>query len=131
MVLLPLWRNIIACMCGLLYPRATEQPNITPQLYLALLFQCSCRCAVDSLICMLPLILIPTFTVLLIYEYLITIGEEAKYFWKRKSTGASAIFFLNRYVPLTFNVLGFASYAFMSDQVRRFENSSGSVSLIT
>ncbi|KAI1783013.1 hypothetical protein LXA43DRAFT_1103123 [Ganoderma leucocontextum] len=45
--------------------------------------------------------------VVFIYEYFITIGEEAKYFWNRKLTGASALFFLNRYVPLTFDL---ASY---------------------
>lgn len=54
-----------------------------------------------------------------IWEYFITISEEAKYFWKRKLTGASAIFFLNRYVPLTLYVLDFAGYASMSDEVSR------------
>lgn len=69
-------------------------------------------------------------TVVFIYEYLITIGEEAKYFWKQKSTGASALFFLNRYVPLTLYVLGFVGYASMSDQVRHF-NTMNPVSCTT
>lgn len=51
------------------------------------------------------------------YEYFITLGEEAKYFWKRKVTGASAIFFLNRYILLIFYALGFTGYASLSDQV--------------
>ncbi|KAM5541388.1 hypothetical protein V8D89_004942 [Ganoderma adspersum] len=41
--------------------------------------------------------------VALFYEYFITISEEVKYFWKRKLTGASILFFLNRYLPLTFS----------------------------
>ena len=56
-----------------------------------------------------------------IYEYLITISEEAKYFWKRKLTGASAVFLLNRYVPLTLHVLELASFASLSDQVCYFK----------
>ncbi len=69
---------------------------------------------------MLPLNVLPRRTpVLFIYEYFITIGEEVKYFWARKWTGASALFFLNRYVPFTLYVMEFASYASMSDQVCR------------
>ncbi|KAI1783681.1 hypothetical protein LXA43DRAFT_1067438 [Ganoderma leucocontextum] len=54
--------------------------------------------------------------VVFIYEYFTTISEEAKYFWNRKLTGASALFFLNRYVPLLGYTLSFAGYASMSDQ---------------
>lgn len=52
-----------------------------------------------------------------IYEYFITIGEEAKYFWGRKLNGAGAIFFMNRYLPLTVYMLEFVSYASISDLV--------------
>ncbi|KAM5541391.1 hypothetical protein V8D89_004945 [Ganoderma adspersum] len=55
-------------------------------------------------------------SVVFMYEYFITVGEEAKYFWKHKVTGASAIFFLNRYIPLTFYALDFTGFASMSDQ---------------
>ncbi|KAI1783674.1 hypothetical protein LXA43DRAFT_1067435 [Ganoderma leucocontextum] len=55
--------------------------------------------------------------VVFIYEYFITVSEEAKYFWNRKMTGASTLFFLNRYVPLTWYALQLASYASMSNQL--------------
>ncbi|EJF58084.1 hypothetical protein BD309DRAFT_865887, partial [Dichomitus squalens] len=50
-----------------------------------------------------------------IYEYLITIADEAQYFWKGKPTGATVLFFLNRYVSLCWYVVQFASYASVSD----------------
>ncbi|KAM5536328.1 hypothetical protein V8D89_010020 [Ganoderma adspersum] len=56
-------------------------------------------------------------SIVFIYEYFLTISEEAKYFWTRKFTGAGAVFFLNRYVPLTLYALEFASYASMLDQI--------------
>ncbi|KAI0788066.1 hypothetical protein C8Q74DRAFT_1196326, partial [Fomes fomentarius] len=40
--------------------------------------------------------------VLLLYEYLITISAEVDLFWRRKWTGASVLFFLNRYVSLLY-----------------------------
>ena len=55
--------------------------------------------------------------VIFIYEYFITLSTEVKYFWGRKLTGATALFFLNRYVPLILNVLGMISFATMSDKV--------------
>ncbi|KAM5541383.1 hypothetical protein V8D89_004937 [Ganoderma adspersum] len=55
-------------------------------------------------------------SVVLIYEYFLTIDEEVKYFWKRKFTGASAVFFLNRYIPLTSNLLAFTGFAPMSNK---------------
>ena len=58
-----------------------------------------------------------SFTVVFIYEYLITIGSETQYFWGRKKTGATVLFFLNRYASLVWYVLQFASYANMSDSV--------------
>ena len=65
-----------------------------------------------------------------IYEYCITIGEEAKYFWKQNFTGASALFFLNRYVLLTLYILGFVNNAFTSDEVCYF-NTNDPVSCTT
>ena len=40
------------------------------------------------------------FTVLLVYEYIITFGQDVQLFWRRKWSGATALFFLNRYLPL-------------------------------
>ncbi|KAI0735816.1 hypothetical protein C8Q76DRAFT_792320 [Earliella scabrosa] len=42
---------------------------------------------------------------LLLYEYLITFHEEKKLFWRRKWSGASVLFFMNRYAPLLYNIL--------------------------
>ncbi|KAI0368247.1 hypothetical protein BV20DRAFT_1054221 [Pilatotrama ljubarskyi] len=38
--------------------------------------------------------------VLLAYHFLCTLDEEVDYFWRRKFTGARALFLLNRYLPL-------------------------------
>ena len=37
---------------------------------------------------------------LIIFESLITIGQEVKYFWSGKVTGAAVLFYLNRYLTL-------------------------------
>ena len=37
---------------------------------------------------------------LIIFESLITIGQEVKYFWSGKVTGAAILFYLNRYLTL-------------------------------
>ena len=37
---------------------------------------------------------------LLAFEYLITFGQEVELLWKRKLTGASVLFFFNRYLIL-------------------------------
>ena len=42
-----------------------------------------------------------------IYEYAITLGQEIEMFWKKKFTGATALFLLNRYllmIDFTFNI---------------------------
>ncbi|KAI0788054.1 hypothetical protein C8Q74DRAFT_1255522 [Fomes fomentarius] len=39
---------------------------------------------------------------LFLYEYLITLAEEVNLFWKRRWTGATLLFFLNRYAPLLY-----------------------------
>lgn len=42
--------------------------------------------------------------VIILYEYIITIGKEVQLFWNRKVTGASVLFFLNRYIVLGLNL---------------------------
>ena len=37
-------------------------------------------------------------TALVFYEYAITLGQEIDMFWKRKFTGATVLFMLNRYL---------------------------------
>ncbi|RPD69111.1 hypothetical protein L226DRAFT_575891 [Lentinus tigrinus ALCF2SS1-7] len=44
-------------------------------------------------------------TTFLVYEYLITFGQEVKLFWRGKWTGASILFFLNRYLALISYIL--------------------------
>lgn len=57
----------------------------------------------------------------LIYDYVITIGQEVELFWTMQLTGASVLFFANRYITLLFNILGLAALApFSSTQVRAF-----------
>ena len=41
---------------------------------------------------------------LIIYEYVITIGDEVELFWKQKRTLASALFLINRYLVLIYNL---------------------------
>ncbi|TFK85359.1 hypothetical protein K466DRAFT_622302, partial [Polyporus arcularius HHB13444] len=41
----------------------------------------------------------------LVYEYIITFGQEVNLFWRGKWTGASALFFLNRYLALISYIL--------------------------
>ncbi|KAH9943180.1 uncharacterized protein BXZ73DRAFT_97233 [Epithele typhae] len=42
---------------------------------------------------------------LLAYDFAITFGQEVDLFWKRKTTLSSALFILNRYIPLTVNMI--------------------------
>ena len=51
------------------------------------------------------------------YEYLITIEDEVLYFWKRRFTGASVLFFLNRYLRLMFYISEFVFWASLSTPV--------------
>ncbi|KAL1942950.1 hypothetical protein VTO73DRAFT_4621 [Trametes versicolor] len=51
----------------------------------------------------------------LTYEILITFDREVALVWRRKFTGASVLFFLNRYLPILVNVLNLASSARMTD----------------
>ncbi|CAL1698806.1 unnamed protein product [Somion occarium] len=44
-------------------------------------------------------------TTLLIFDYLLTLSEEIKCIWKRKFTGVTILFFINRYVTLMYRIL--------------------------
>ncbi|KAH9939055.1 uncharacterized protein BXZ73DRAFT_76201 [Epithele typhae] len=48
-------------------------------------------------------------TVLVMYEYLVTLSDEVEYFWKRKFSGASILFFANRYITLAYLLFSLAS----------------------
>ena len=44
-------------------------------------------------------------TVLAFYEYAITVDREVELFWKRKISGATALFFANRYLIIMYSAL--------------------------
>ncbi|KAI0740460.1 hypothetical protein C8Q76DRAFT_194623 [Earliella scabrosa] len=44
-------------------------------------------------------------TSIIIYDFLITFPNEVNSFWRSKWTGATMLFFLNRYVPLLSTVV--------------------------
>ena len=52
------------------------------------------------------------------YEYVITFDREVQLFWRGKWTGASILFFLNRYLGLLSPVLTALELVRMSDKVR-------------
>ncbi|EIW53058.1 uncharacterized protein TRAVEDRAFT_107339, partial [Trametes versicolor FP-101664 SS1] len=52
------------------------------------------------------------------YEYAITLDSEVRLIWRRKITGASIIFFLNRYLLVLQNALTVASFWPISTSVR-------------
>ncbi|KAM5541338.1 hypothetical protein V8D89_004892 [Ganoderma adspersum] len=47
---------------------------------------------------------------LVIYEYLVTFGTEVQLFWGREVTGASVLFFVNRYMRLFYVLSALRSY---------------------
>ncbi|KAI0631851.1 hypothetical protein C8Q77DRAFT_1228907 [Trametes polyzona] len=55
---------------------------------------------------------------LIFSEYLITFDSEVQLIWRRKVTGASVLFFLNRYIMLFQNAITIASYWSIPDLVR-------------
>ncbi|KAI0334642.1 hypothetical protein GY45DRAFT_1343340 [Cubamyces sp. BRFM 1775] len=58
----------------------------------------------------------------LTYEYLITFDREVALFWWRKPTGASVLFFTNRYLPLLINVLNLSiSVRICNDYVKALQ----------
>ena len=44
-----------------------------------------------------------------IYDYIITLGQEIEMFWMRKFTGATALFLLNRYLVVLDYVFNIAT----------------------
>ena len=56
--------------------------------------------------------------VFVFWEYAITFSDEVEMFWKRRFSGASALFFVNRYVVLSVNILNLIGYATLPDRVR-------------
>ena len=48
---------------------------------------------------------------------MITFGREVNLFWTHKYTGASVLFFANRYVTLAWNLMGLAQFGHISEQV--------------
>ena len=40
------------------------------------------------------------------YEYIVTFSTEVQLFWAREVTGASVLFFINRYMLLVYALLG-------------------------
>ncbi len=51
------------------------------------------------------------------YEYVISFDDEVRLVWRRKITGASVIFFLNRYLLVLQSVITVASYWPVSNPV--------------
>ncbi|KAI0660005.1 hypothetical protein C8Q70DRAFT_913775, partial [Cubamyces menziesii] len=54
---------------------------------------------------------------LIFYEYGITINSEVRLIWRRKVTGASILFVLNRYIMIMDNIVTLASFPAMSNRV--------------
>ena len=55
------------------------------------------------------------------YEYLLTLDQEVNLFWRRKLTGASVLYFLNRYLLLLLYAMETSSPVFSrtaSEKVR-------------
>ena len=56
-------------------------------------------------------------TVLLFYDYMLTLDKEARLFWKRKISGASLLFLFNRYLTVLTRVLDVVQFTSdMSDK---------------
>ncbi|KAI0765610.1 hypothetical protein BD413DRAFT_482167 [Trametes elegans] len=58
------------------------------------------------------------YTALLTYEGILTLSSEVSLFWRRRWTGATALFLVTKYMMLLdYNVLGAITFAPLSDQV--------------
>ncbi|PIL23038.1 hypothetical protein GSI_14345 [Ganoderma sinense ZZ0214-1] len=55
-------------------------------------------------------------SVLVVYEYVITLGREVELFWKGRWTGAAILFFFNRYLSLIVVIYGLTGDAPISAQ---------------
>ena len=54
----------------------------------------------------------------MVFDHAITLGQEIDLFWRKRWTGASAIFLLNRYLALVNFVLAMCEYAPKTELVR-------------
>ncbi|KAI0738646.1 hypothetical protein C8Q80DRAFT_1124767 [Daedaleopsis nitida] len=52
----------------------------------------------------------------LLYEHIITLGQEVELFWRRKVNGATVLFFANRFLVFSFYTMSMVSYLHMSDE---------------
>ncbi|KAJ8464088.1 hypothetical protein ONZ51_g9821 [Trametes cubensis] len=52
---------------------------------------------------------------MVLYEYIVTLGDEVDLFWKRKISSASIIFFLNRYLTILGYVLDSGTFHVQTD----------------
>ena len=58
-------------------------------------------------------------TAFIVWEHLITLDQEIRYFWRRKFTGAAVLFMLNRYIVLVLYALNVsAEFISFTDEVR-------------
>ena len=58
-----------------------------------------------------------TSVALLVFDYLLTFREEFQLFWRRKWTGATVLFFLNRYLTLIEHILNMIGSSPVPDKV--------------
>ncbi|KAI0828861.1 hypothetical protein BC628DRAFT_1417259 [Trametes gibbosa] len=52
-----------------------------------------------------------TVMTIIAFEYVFTFRQEIDYFWRRKITGASALFFMTRYLALVVNIIETSGFA--------------------
>ena len=62
-------------------------------------------------------LLMMTTAAMVLYEYIVTLGDEVDLFWKRKISSASIIFFLNRYLTILGYVLDSGTFHVQTDIV--------------
>ena len=56
--------------------------------------------------------------VLVLYDFALTTGDEVRLFWNRKLTGATVLFWLNKWLNVLLFVCAVSGYFKMSDAVR-------------
>ena len=54
---------------------------------------------------------------MLIYDHVVTVTYEVRLFWRKKATGASLLFFANRYLALFYYIFEITTNVSMSDAV--------------
>ena len=62
--------------------------------------------------------------VVFLYDEIITTGEEIRYFWRRRVTGAAILFWLNKYMAILDSALYLGTYIHSSDKVGFFQKLS-------